>query len=132
MYCFHHQGDSLVQVDAEVIGRKQYVGYIEKIGGMLANQSCGKGGQGYGPSDKPIGKMGCVTRIKYYFIIYELMWQSMWLHHGLDSWKISIQFLVGGRDFSLVCSIQTKPETRPGSYIINAGVLFPRNKVAKG
>ena len=45
-------GDSLVQVDGEVIERKKCVGCVRRPEGMFANPSYGKGGQRFVPSNR--------------------------------------------------------------------------------
>ena len=42
MYCPHLQGDSMVQLNAEVVGRKRNVLVMLEGGGNLANQSYGR------------------------------------------------------------------------------------------
>lgn len=58
-------GDSLVQVDGEVTGRKKCVGCVRRTEGVFANSGYGKGGQRFILSDSLSGKMGCKTNIKY-------------------------------------------------------------------
>jgi hypothetical protein len=39
IYCPRLQGDDLDQMDAKITGKKEFVGYVGKFEGMLANQS---------------------------------------------------------------------------------------------
>jgi hypothetical protein len=56
-------GDSLVQVDGEVT--ENCVGCVRRTEGMFANPRFGKGGQGFVPSNRLSGKMGCMTNISF-------------------------------------------------------------------
>lgn len=87
-----------VQVDGEVNGREECVGYRGKMEGIVANPICGKGGETQ-------WKDGLYDPHKIFHHLAAEIAQSIQGALWAGLWKIGVQFLAGGRDFSLLSSI---------------------------